>query len=99
MDPFLTDEHRQYRRVLRQFVETEISPFVNEWDEAQQFPRELYLKAGALGYWSNGVDERYGGFGSHDPFLLTIQAEEMARCGQAASPPDSDRQPSPSPQS
>lgn len=86
MEPFITDEHRAFRRSVRAFVETEIQPHANEWDEARSFPRELYLKAGKLGYWSNGVDEEYGGLGYTDPFLITILSEEMAQVGTGGIP-------------
>jgi acyl-CoA dehydrogenase len=81
MEPFLTDEHRSFRQVVRRFVDTEIRPFVDHWDEAGEFPRRLYRTAGALGYWANGVEEAYGGLGYLDPFLIVILAEEMARAG------------------
>jgi len=86
VEPFITEEHRAFRRSVRDFVENEILPHANEWDEAGSFPRELYLKAGKLGYWANGVDEAYGGLGYTDPFLITILAEEMARIGAGGIP-------------
>lgn len=86
MEPFLTDDHKSFRHTVRRFVETEIAPFVDEWDEAGEFPRELYEKAGRLGYWSNGVEEAYGGLGYTDPFLVTILGEEMARAGAGGVP-------------
>lgn len=86
MEPFISDEHRAFRDSVRRFVDSEIMPHVDEWDEAGEFPRELYEKAGALGYWSNGVEEAYGGLGGTDPFLTTILAEEMARAGAGGIP-------------
>jgi acyl-CoA dehydrogenase len=86
MEPFITDEHRAFRRSVRDFVENEILPHAAEWDEAGSFPRDLYLKAGKLGYWSNGVPEEYGGLGYTDPFLITILSEEMARVGSGGIP-------------
>jgi acyl-CoA dehydrogenase len=86
MEPFITDEHRVFRRSVRDFVENEILPHAAEWDEAGSFPRDLYLKAGKLGYWSNGVPEEYGGLGYTDPFLITILSEEMARVGSGGIP-------------
>jgi acyl-CoA dehydrogenase len=86
VEPFITDEHRAFRRSVREFVENEILPHANEWDEARSFPRELYLQAGKLGYWSNGVNEEYGGLGYTDPFLITILSEEMAWVGAGGIP-------------
>ena len=49
MDFRLTDEQQVLRRAVREFAETEIRPFVREWDEAQAFPRSLVAKMAALG--------------------------------------------------
>jgi acyl-CoA dehydrogenase len=86
MEPFISDEHRAFRDSVRRFVDNEIMPHVDAWEEAGEFPRELYEKAGALGYWSNGVEKTYGGLGENDPFLITILAEEMARAGAGGIP-------------
>lgn len=79
--PIYTEEHGLFRAAIRDFVTNEITPFVNEWDEAGEFPRELYRKAGAMGMFGIGFDAEYGGMGRHDPLLLCILAEEVARCG------------------
>ena len=42
-----TDQHNEIRRTVRQFVEKEVNPYVNEWEEAGIFPaHELFKKAG-----------------------------------------------------
>jgi acyl-CoA dehydrogenase len=64
---------------VRDFVAAEITPYVNEWDEAESFPRELYRTAGAIGLFGIGFDEEYGGLGRADPLLLCIVSEEIAR--------------------
>ncbi len=46
---------------VRRFAEREIAPFVTQWDEAGQFPRELYGRAGELGLLGLGYPEPYGG--------------------------------------
>ncbi len=79
--PIYTDDHHAFRSVIREFVAREITPYVNEWDEAEEFPRDLYRKVGALGAFGIGFDEAHGGLGGHDPILLMILAEEIARCG------------------
>lgn len=79
--PIYTEEHDLFRRITRDFVASEITPNVNEWDEAEEFPRDLYRKVGAIGLFGIGFDEQYGGLGDHDPILLSIISEEFARCG------------------
>ncbi len=84
--PFYTEEHEAFRSVLQSFVANEITPFVNDWDEAETFPRELYQKIARLGALGIGFDEKWGGLGTHDPFLLVILAEELAKCGAGGIP-------------
>ncbi len=79
--PIYTEEHELFRRTVREFVAVEVTPHVNEWDEAGEFPRDLFTKAGALGLFGIGFEERYGGLGAHDPVLLAIVSEEFGRCG------------------
>ena len=78
--PHYREEHHAFRQSLRRFVETEITPFVNDWDEAGSFPRELYRKAGDIGLLGIGFPEEYGGSGG-DVFFAIIAALELARCG------------------
>jgi acyl-CoA dehydrogenase len=79
--PFYSEEHEEYRDVLRRFVANEITPFVHEWDEAKRFPRELYEAAGAVGMLGAGFPEQYGGLGDDDPMIRFIIHQEASRCG------------------
>ncbi len=78
--PFYEDHHHAWRDTLRRWVEAEITPFANDWDEAGEFPRELYRKASEVGLLRLGWPEEYGGVPS-DPFLSIITSQEMARHG------------------
>lgn len=80
-----TAEHATFRASLREFVAREITPFVNEWDEAGTFPRELYRRIGELGVPGIGYPEAYGGTPA-DLFFQLIVSEEFARpgCGGVA---------------
>ncbi len=48
-NPYFTDEHQAFRDAMRRFVETEIEPNAEQWDEEEGFPRELYKKAADIG--------------------------------------------------
>ncbi len=72
--------YSQFRTTMRAFVDREIMPFVNEWDEAGEFPRELYRKAGDLGLLGMGYPEELGG-GPTDNRLKLIMTEETSRPG------------------
>src|SRR3981189_3205821 len=79
--PFYSPEHEAFRSTVRRFVDKEIAPFVDEWDEAGGFPRELYKKASSAGLMQLGFPEEYGG-GPTDPFFGIIKSEERGRHGR-----------------
>jgi citronellyl-CoA dehydrogenase len=62
---------------VRQFAETEIAPFAQAWDEAGEFPRELFNKAADLGLFGLRVDPRWGGSGL-DWWATAAYIEAMA---------------------
>ncbi len=76
--PFYGEEHAELRRVVRRFVESEIRPFADAWDEAEGFPRDLYRKAGEAGLLGVGFPESYGGAGG-DWFHRVVLSDELAR--------------------
>ncbi|MBW6496124.1 MAG: acyl-CoA dehydrogenase family protein, partial [Burkholderiaceae bacterium] len=78
--PDATDDHRQLRDALRRFVDGEIRPSIDAWDEAGSFPRELYFKAGAVGLLGLGYPERYGGTPC-DTLSRIVAVAELARAG------------------
>ena len=77
---YFSADHEQFRAALRDFVAREITPFVDAWDEAETFPRDLYRRMAALGTTGVGFDEALGGTPG-DVFMKIVMAEEMARCG------------------
>jgi acyl-CoA dehydrogenase len=77
---YFSAEHADYRAALRDFVAREITPFVNDWDEAESFPRDLYQRIARLGVLGIGYPEALGGTPA-DLFFHIITAEEMARSG------------------
>lgn len=79
--PFYTDDHHAYREVVRQFTEKEITPNVHEWDLAGEVPRELYVKAGAIGLFGDGFDEEHGGHGQRDALMRLVLMEELCMAG------------------
>ena len=78
--PFYDDSHEAWRDTVRRFVEREIRPNVDAWEEAGEFPRELYAKAAAIGMLGLGFPEEYGGWPC-DQFHRIVQSQELARAG------------------
>jgi citronellyl-CoA dehydrogenase len=78
-----TAEHDALRRTARQFVETELNPFIPEWEAAGRFPiHEVFKKMGNLGLLGICKPEENGGSGLDYSYNLVV-AEELGRaaCG------------------
>ncbi len=78
---YFDPSHQLVRDSVRRFVEREILPDIEQWEEAESFPRELYLKAGAAGILGIGYPEVYGGSHEGDLFAKVAASEELMRCG------------------
>jgi alkylation response protein AidB-like acyl-CoA dehydrogenase len=74
----LTEEQRLLRDTVRDFAEREIAPHVMEYDEKQEFPREILRQAGELGLLGILFPENYGGAGlGYIEYALVV--EELSR--------------------
>tara|TARA_R110000823_G_scaffold295738_2_gene415553 strand:+ start:39103 stop:40275 length:1173 start_codon:yes stop_codon:yes gene_type:complete len=86
-NPNLREEHHAWRSQLRKFVDTEIMPFAEEWDEAGHIPIELWPKAAAVGLLGLGYPEQYGGISEGiDSWHGWIANEELSRIGAGGIP-------------
>ncbi|HKS09849.1 MAG TPA: acyl-CoA dehydrogenase [Pyrinomonadaceae bacterium] len=74
----LTEEQQQVKSSVREFAESEIAPYVMEWDESQHFPVELLPKLAELGLMGVIFPEEYGGAGMGYVEYATI-IEELSR--------------------
>jgi acyl-CoA dehydrogenase len=78
--PPFSEEHEQLRETISRWVKAEIVPHVDEWEAAREFPRELYTRAGELGFLGLKYPVELGGQGGdyvHD----AVWAEELAAAG------------------
>ncbi|MBO6718607.1 MAG: acyl-CoA dehydrogenase family protein [Rhizobiaceae bacterium] len=78
-----TAEHEELRRTVAKFVATEINPYADEWEAAEEFPsHELFKKLGDLGLLGIKYDPEYGGLGLDFSYSM-VMAEELglATCG------------------
>jgi acyl-CoA dehydrogenase len=77
------EQHEMFRQAVRSFVQKEVEPLVDEWEEAGQIPKSIWPRMGALGFLGVEYDEKYGGGGAD--FLTTaVLCEEAARSRCAA---------------
>lgn len=78
-----TQEHKEIRRTVKNFVENEINPHVDEWEKAGTFPmKEIFKKLGELGLLGISKPEEFGGMGLDYSYNI-VAAEEFgaAHCG------------------
>jgi len=81
-NPNMKHEHDEWRAQLRKFIDGEIVPFAEDWDEAGHIPIELWPKAAGVGLLGMGYPEEFGGISEGiDSWHLWIANEELARVG------------------
>jgi alkylation response protein AidB-like acyl-CoA dehydrogenase len=71
------EEHDRLRESIRRFVETELTPHAEEWEETT-FPDSVFHRMGELGFLGLSVPEQYGGQGG-DYYANLVLAEELTR--------------------
>lgn len=81
-----TEEHELFRASLRRFVDEEINPHVDAWEQAECFPaHEVLAKMGQLDFLGVNYPEAYGGLGL-DFWYNVVRAEELGRIHCAGVP-------------
>jgi alkylation response protein AidB-like acyl-CoA dehydrogenase len=76
---YFTAEHEAFRKTVRDFVEKELVPYIDEWEEREEIPQEIFPRMGQLGFFGLRFPEEYGGSGV-DFFFSLVFAEELGRC-------------------
>ena len=79
INPYFSDELTMLREQIRRFVEAEIVPHGDAWEEAGKVPREVFAKMGELGFLGMRYPEKYGG-ADLDTMASVVLAEELGRC-------------------
>jgi short-chain 2-methylacyl-CoA dehydrogenase len=82
MDFDLSPEHEAFRKVVRDFAESEIAPHAAQWDEDHTFPLETVMAMGDLGLFGLVFPAEWGG-GDGDFASLCIAIEEIGRVDQS----------------
>ncbi len=82
----LTAEHEQIRSTLKKFIEAEINPHVDEWEDAEIFPaHEVFKRLGELGLLGVNKPVQYGGMGLDWSYAAVI-AETLGNINCGAVP-------------
>jgi alkylation response protein AidB-like acyl-CoA dehydrogenase/putative sterol carrier protein len=74
-----TEEHKLFRTGLRDFLDREVMPNIDKWEEEQRMPKDLWPKFGEMGYFGLNYPEKYGGIDA-DFMYSVIFMEEIAKC-------------------
>jgi alkylation response protein AidB-like acyl-CoA dehydrogenase len=75
------EDHEAFRDTIRAFIEAEVAPVYEEWENAGHPPRDFYAKLGELGVFGIQVPEEYGGAGETSFKYQAVISEECARAG------------------
>ena len=75
-----TPDHDTFRDSFRKFIDKEIAPFHEQWEEQGYVDRAVWNKAGVNGFLCMTMPEEYGGSGA-DKLYSVIQMEELNRAG------------------
>jgi alkylation response protein AidB-like acyl-CoA dehydrogenase len=73
-------DHEAFRDAFRRFMDKEIAPFHEQWEEQGYVDRKVWNKAGENGFLCMTMPEEYGGSGA-DKLYSVIQMEELGRGG------------------
>ena len=76
------EEHKIFRESLRKFIDREVIPYVEEWEETGIVPKSAWKKMGEQGFLGISVPEEYGGLGA-DFLYSVVLMEEMIRTNQS----------------
>ncbi|MEB2311781.1 MAG: acyl-CoA dehydrogenase family protein [Sorangiineae bacterium] len=76
------ESHELFRQTCERFTSEHLTPHALEWEEAGEFPRELYAKAAAAGILGVSFPEEYGG-GGGDVLHAMISVETSLECGSS----------------
>ncbi len=83
---YLTEEHVMFRDALRKFIEREVTPYHEQWEEDGIIDRAFWEKAGANGFLCMDVPEEYGGMGVTDDYRFNAMISEEFSYACASGP-------------
>ena len=79
MDFSLSEEQQLLKKTVREFAEAELAPHSREWDEKQEFPREVFTQARRAGPHGRGLARRSTAAPGMSTLDYAIVMEELAR--------------------
>ena len=78
-----TEEHQAFRKSLEEFIQREINPYADQWEEEGAFPaHDIFKKLGEMGALGITRDPEYGGMGLDFSYSI-VMAEALAKSHSA----------------
>lgn len=74
------EEHNIFRTAFKKFIEKELAPHIDEWEQKREIPRSVWRKFGEYGYLCPWLPEKYGGSETGFEYSMII-IEELTRAG------------------
>lgn len=75
---YMTEERKMIKKIMEEFVENEVMPFVPEMEKNETYPREIFRKLGQMGILGLTADTKYGGQGV-DWVSFGVALEEISK--------------------
>jgi acyl-CoA dehydrogenase len=80
--PYYDETHEALAQSVRRFMDREVHPYIDQWEEEGELPRALHVKAAEAGILGLRYPEEFGGHSDgFDIFHGLIQTEELAAAG------------------
>lgn len=76
---YLTEEHAMFRKTLRDFLDKEVVPHIDQWEQDGQLPQPIWKQFGDMGFFGLTQEEKYGG-SNLDFWYDIIFIEEVSKC-------------------
>ena len=77
----LNEEQKMFREAVKEFIQRDIMPYHEQWEEDGIVSRDIWLKAGENGFLCMDAPEEYGGMGETDYRYLALLAQELGYAG------------------
>ncbi len=75
---YFTEEHEAFRQSFKEFLQKEVSPYIDKWEKEGTVERFIWKKFGEMGYFGLNQPEEYGGL-NLDLFYTIIFLEELQK--------------------
>jgi len=75
---YFSEEHEMFRKSLKDFLNREVKPNLNQWEKEGKIPKQIWKKMGKMGFLGLSFPEKYGG-SNLDFFFEVVLSEEIAK--------------------